>query len=44
MELSNEQDHNTLKPCKSDSKCGNWFYDYLDKWAYCETCRKKEMC
>jgi hypothetical protein len=43
MELSNE-DINYLKPCKSGLNCGNYFYDYSDKWAFCETCRKKDMC
>lgn len=39
--ISNKQDE-ILKPCKSDYKCGNYFYS--PKYRYCEQCRNREMC
>jgi hypothetical protein len=41
MLLSNKQDE-ILKPCESDSKCGNYFYH--STYRYCEICRAKDMC
>jgi len=31
-----------LKACKSDFKCGNYFYG--PDYRYCEQCRAKDMC
>lgn len=39
--LSNKQD-DILKPCKSDFKCGNYFYH--PEYRYCEKCRAKDWC
>lgn len=39
--IDNKEKHH-LKACKSDFKCGNYFYG--PKYKYCKQCRAKDMC
>lgn len=40
--LSNLYTDNMI-PCESDD-CSYYFYDFQNKYRYCESCRKKDMC
>jgi hypothetical protein len=40
--MIDNKDKEVLKPCKSDFKCGNYFYG--PEYRYCKQCRAKDMC
>jgi len=42
-QIPNNLHTDNMKPCE-EKECSYYFYDFQDKYRYCEDCRKKDMC